>query len=387
MSEYQFYEFQAVDRRLTDDEMRALRQISTRATITPTNFINVYNYGDFRGNPAELIERFFDLHVYVANWGTNILMIRVPSTLLDLETARQYAPDEPALARSHGGHTIVELQSDMEEFFGWVEGDGWMDRLRAVRDELVAGDLRPLYLGWLMLVMWDEPDSEEPEPPVPPGLGELTPAQRALAEFLRIDDALIEVAAERSAPFEGHAPLEDELREWIAGLSTEAKDGLLVRAMLGEDALLGARLLKEFHEDQQAVTSGGNDAPARRTSGELFTAWQARVAARARENEARIARGHAIRMEQIAQRAEVLWQEADALAEARNSKSYAEAIEHLTALHEAAQHFGTSDEFERRRDALVAKHSRKSSFVEMARNVGTSRPSNGERHHWRLDLS
>jgi len=33
MSEYQYYEFRAIDRPLTDRQMRELREISTRATI------------------------------------------------------------------------------------------------------------------------------------------------------------------------------------------------------------------------------------------------------------------------------------------------------------------------------------------------------------------
>ncbi|MDH3316099.1 MAG: hypothetical protein OER43_10075 [Gammaproteobacteria bacterium] len=40
MSEYQYYEFQAIDRPLTQSQMRELRSVSTRATITPTRFVN-----------------------------------------------------------------------------------------------------------------------------------------------------------------------------------------------------------------------------------------------------------------------------------------------------------------------------------------------------------
>jgi hypothetical protein len=46
MSEYQYYEFQAVDRLLTQREMAELRALSARATITPTRFTNVYNWGN-----------------------------------------------------------------------------------------------------------------------------------------------------------------------------------------------------------------------------------------------------------------------------------------------------------------------------------------------------
>ena len=54
MSEYQYYEFQAIDRPLTADEMATLRQYSTRARITPTSFVNEYNWGDSAGFQMQL---------------------------------------------------------------------------------------------------------------------------------------------------------------------------------------------------------------------------------------------------------------------------------------------------------------------------------------------
>src|SRR5437667_10774728 len=55
MSEYQYYEFQAVDRPLTEREKREVRAYSSRATITSTRFVNYYNWGDFKGNPSAWI--------------------------------------------------------------------------------------------------------------------------------------------------------------------------------------------------------------------------------------------------------------------------------------------------------------------------------------------
>ena len=40
MSEYQYYEFAAVDQSLTPQQQAELRRRSSRATITPTSFIN-----------------------------------------------------------------------------------------------------------------------------------------------------------------------------------------------------------------------------------------------------------------------------------------------------------------------------------------------------------
>jgi hypothetical protein len=70
MSEYQYYEFQAIDRRLTDLEMAELRAHSTRARITPTSFVNDYSWGSFKGDEDAWMEKYFDAFLHLANWGT-----------------------------------------------------------------------------------------------------------------------------------------------------------------------------------------------------------------------------------------------------------------------------------------------------------------------------
>ena len=63
MSEYQCYEFVALDRQLTAKQMTELRAISTRAEITPTRFWNEYEWGDLKADSAKLLERYFDAHL------------------------------------------------------------------------------------------------------------------------------------------------------------------------------------------------------------------------------------------------------------------------------------------------------------------------------------
>ena len=60
MSEYQYYEFMAVDNPLNEKDMQALRNLSSRAQITPTSFVNEYHWGDFKGKPLSLMEKYFD---------------------------------------------------------------------------------------------------------------------------------------------------------------------------------------------------------------------------------------------------------------------------------------------------------------------------------------
>jgi hypothetical protein len=54
ISEYQYYDFRAIDRLLTKKEMGSLRSISTRAAITTTRFMNHYEWGDLNANPSKL---------------------------------------------------------------------------------------------------------------------------------------------------------------------------------------------------------------------------------------------------------------------------------------------------------------------------------------------
>ena len=112
MSEYQYYEFQAIDRPLTDGEMRKLRSYSTRARITPTSFVNHYEWGSFKGDEDAWMELHFDAFLYVANWGAHVLQVGFPSKLLPSKTARQYCPGGFTSVREKAGKVIVTFVSD-----------------------------------------------------------------------------------------------------------------------------------------------------------------------------------------------------------------------------------------------------------------------------------
>jgi len=123
MSEYQYYEFRAVDRPLTKQEMGALRAISSRAEITPTSFVNTYNWGDFKGNPDALMKKCFDAFVYVANWGTHRFMLRLPLWALKETPLSAYCAGDSASARETSDFVILEFQS-ANEGGDWEGGEG-----------------------------------------------------------------------------------------------------------------------------------------------------------------------------------------------------------------------------------------------------------------------
>jgi hypothetical protein len=288
VSEYQYYEFLAIDRPLDDGEQAEVRSLSTRATISATSFVNEYHWGDFKGDPRRLMERYYDAHLYVANWGTHWVMFRLPCDLLDPDVVEDYCVGEQASAWVAGEFIVLSFASEDDAGESDFDDDpeNLLSAIVGVRAELAAGDLRPLYLAWLAAYgVWERDEDafdraadDDLEPPVPPGLGTLTAAQRALADFLRLDDDLLATAAESSSPLEDTADDPDDLAAWVVHLPATEKDELLVRVALGEAARVRTELLHRYCGD----TAPANPHPARRSVADLLDATARRRADRGR---------------------------------------------------------------------------------------------------------
>jgi hypothetical protein len=379
-SEYQYYEFLAVDKPLTSNEMQQLRAFSTRARITPTSFINEYNWGDFRGDVNRFMTKYFDAFVYFANWGTHELRFRLPKASLDVSPAKRYCPCDYAHLRTAGEHIILKFLSEDEEG-GWVEDEGWMSSLAPLRADLMAGDLRCLYLGWLQCVGCNEVQEEEVEPPVPPGLRELTAPLRALADFLRVDETLIEVAAEVSPPLAAERDSAEELRAWIQTLPGPDKDSLLYRLAQESPMAVQREILRRFREarrPQPPVPETGG-----RTVGELLGIWnrqtqekQRRAAEKKAREEARrkkeAAAARQAYLDGLAQRAPQAWQQVGALIQTRQPKKYDEAAQLLRDLCDLADRQGKTAETRARLQALRDAHANKPSLLRRLDEAGLS---------------
>lgn len=268
MSEYQYYEFQAIDRALRPKEIDYLRGYSTRATITPTSFINHYEWGNFKGNEDAWVDRFFDAFLYTANWGTNVLKLRIPSKRLSLASARAFSCGDAVTARTKLGNTIVTLTSN-DETGDWDGDHPTLASMISIRNELARGDTRALYLGWLSGVQNGEVDEDAVEPPVPAGLGQLDASHDALAAFLRIDDGLLRAASRESAPLSPR-PKRRALAAWIRGLPAREKDNILVRVVTdGSNA--AAELFDRFSAEHRGELRNSVRSPRRRTVRDLIS--------------------------------------------------------------------------------------------------------------------
>jgi hypothetical protein len=383
MSEYQYYEFQAIDRPLTEKEMGELRSYSTRARITSTSFINDYSWGNFKGNENAWMEKYFDAFLYLANWGTHILKLRLPSRLLNIKTARSYCSDagETMYVSEKNGKVILTFVSDDETGGEWVEGEGCLSSINSVRAEMARGDMRALYLGWLLCLQGGELDDEDEEPPVPPGLGQLSASLESLVDFLRIDSDLLYVAAQASRRLEQTSPKIGEIRKWVGLLPAREKDDLIARFITGEEPALAAVLMRRFIEENDKRSRGDAEEVKRRTVGDLLQAAEERTKKRrelatrkAAEEKARRAREAEIarekHLDRIAEKEPELWTQMENLIATKLPKSYDRAVELLVDLRDLAVRRGEKEDFGSRLDALRASHLRKPSFIARVQKAG-----------------
>lgn len=368
MSEYQYYEFQAIDRPLSQAAQTELRSISSRAKITATSFVNEYSYGDLKAQPLKLVQSYFDLHLYIANWGSRHLYMKLPKRLVDPRRIETFlhAADCVELHR-HGDHSILVIERQEVESDGWVEGEGLLSGIAPLRSDLLAGDERLLYLLWLMAM--EEEDGVPEDTPEPlPGLGPLTGALQAFVTFFDIDPDLVAAAAERGGTSMDETAYTKAARQVIGTLDAKEQANLLLRVaendpFVATELRARIRAASKMAPDQKPRTAGdllrrAEAIGAERKQAAVKAAAEAKRIADAKRQQEREAR-----LKALGQRGEVAWRDVEAEIERRNATGYAAAVTLLADLRVLAQRFGTTDDFTRRVVALRQRHSTKRAFI------------------------
>lgn len=375
MSEYQYYEFQSVDRRLTQSEQEALSQLSSRAQISSSRAIFVYNYGDLPGPEKQLLIKYFDAMFYIANWGSLQLMFRFPKGLIDIELMQQYCVEDIVEVSEINNFVILEISINEEGGFdGWIEGEGNLSSLIGLRQEILQGDYRLLYLAWLKGITYldefdedederdddDEKDDDENddreglEPPVPPNFGKLSSSLQAFIDIFEVDEHLLKTAI--SASVTKDSIPESSIKEAIKKLERSEVDTFLLRLLKGESNLsieLGKKLSGMIEVRQE-------ENPGKRTIRQLLASAEKKEKKEEYriEQEAKAAR---IRdLEALAKRETAAWEEIDALIQKGTSNSYDEVVPLLLKLRDLADYQKQQIKFLTRLQELHNKYSSRS---------------------------
>mgnify|MGYP000479408666 CR=1 FL=1 len=378
MSEYQYYEFQAVDRPLGEVERRELRNLSTRARITATSFVNHYEWGDFKGDPARLMERYFDLFLYLANWGARCFSMRLPKQLVDAgDLERFLVDDDVAAIRVAGDNLIADFFIDEAEFEEWDDGSGWLAALAPLRSDVLNGDLRVFYLVWLMAVEIGHVRDSAVEPL--PGIAPLSASLGAFADFFGIDRDLVNAAADDGAAARPADPPPVAVESFVrSSLPEDEKVVLLLSLHEGDDPHLGAKFRRRCRQAIGFPTPAGSSlrtvaelrASARRLAEERRRIASEKATDERRRREEERAKARARRLAALAEREEDVWREVEDSISLRNAAGYGKATALLTDLREIAQGNGEKEEFARRLDAIRSRHGKKGRFLERLADAG-----------------
>jgi hypothetical protein len=369
MSEYQYYEFQAIDRPLTLKEQAEIRELSSRVKLTPTQAIFLYNYGDFRNKPEEVLAKYFDMMFYIANWGTWRLIFRFPKAIVDPQLFQTYALRNTIAITEIDKYIVLDLEIHQEEgVSGWVEGEGWLSQLLPLREDLLGGDLRLLYLVWLKMA----PElagyvlEEDPlEPPIPANLNELSPPLKAFIELVELDSELVAAAAQASQQqADSEVPLEDLLSK----LSAAERQKFLLK-LVRREAHVDLQLINRLKE----LAGVGKSIPQftaghRRLSELQSIADTVKSAHEDRERE-RARRQRVKELEALALREAQTWKKVVDLIELKQAKPYDEATALLKDLRDLALHQGKLPEFSERLDKIKSDYSNRSALMTRFRSI------------------
>ena len=364
MSEYQYYEWQAIDRVLTPEEQAAVERLSSHIDVTASQAIVEYSWSDFKHDPKQVLLEYFDAHLYLANWGSRRLIFRFPKGLLDESTIKAYCVPYHISFETSGNFQVLDIELDEEEGVDWVETNSVLSTFTRLRDDLLQGDFRLLYLAWLKAItldpFWDEDDEfEEPlEPPLPAGLNDLPPALDHFVRVFNVDPLLIKAAAETS-PRIKTAPAID-YHTLVTKLSPEECNHYLARIADGEPGAVLA-LRKHLSSFSRKVPESTRE---RRTIGHLFGQQeQLQLAEKQRKAEA-ARRSHADKMQRLAKRAPQIWPKIDLLLQSYTPKNYDEVTRMLVDLKQLAEFQGTQDAFQARLEALRTRFKTRSSLMQ-----------------------
>ena len=338
MSEFQYIGFRAAEKPVSDKDLEYMRQQSSRAEVTPWSFDNEYHFGDFRGDALNMLRRGYDIHLHYANFGIRKLLIGLSYNLPSAPGAGPYLAEDRLqfLKDKQGQGGILSISpyhesGDLDELWNVQE---ILDRLVPLRAEILAGDLRPLYLAHLAVMSDDEHDPEETtEGPVPAGLGNLTAPQRALAELFGLSNSLIAAAAEGNSEQpvqEGPGGLH---AGWLQGLPQATKDAWLLEWLADAHSSARSDMLAEFRKSRP--TAVWPTVQRGRTIAELESAAETIHEKAVRKAAETAARQRAKRLAAMAADPAPTLRETERLVKRRSRDSYVEIATLLKDLREA----------------------------------------------------
>ncbi len=247
-----------------------------------------------------------------------------------------------------------------------------------LRDEILRGDLRALYLGWLAGVCYREVEDDVLEPPPPPGLSRLTGAQQSLVQFLEIDEDLVTAAgaAEPLSPVEEVADKRAQ-EAWLAQLPADESAAVLKLLLGGQGQQAERQLRSAFLSWQRAQRPAVDSETRRRTVAELWSLAEGATAVRQQQESAKRKKAEAERntkreayLRAVAANRERHWESAEKDAQRGGASGYYAVKRTLIELAEAYTLCATRADFDQALADFMLRHGTRTALVKRLIEAG-----------------
>jgi hypothetical protein len=248
-------------------------------------------------------------------------------------------------AKGSGGILSLHPFHEEADFDGVWEKQKYLDAAIHVRDRLMNGDLRALYLLWLCAADNDDNDPEETiEPPVPHGIAETAIDGGEVLTFFGLDPLLLIAAGSGVSPALNAASESGPVDRWVESLDNQRAKEMLHRLLIGDTADEKARLLATIRDSQNP--DGWPTSDRRRTYGELLQKTEAlrteedakqtrKAQAKVKREAAKAERERADRMKEMLKNPDKWLRESERLVDAGGTSNYKAAADMLYDLREA----------------------------------------------------
>lgn len=330
---------------------------------------NTYNYGDFHGSEEKLL-KYYDAYFYIANWGTMLLGLAFPNGCLNPDLLPPYLRGGKRYENSLSvtrvdDRCIVWWSRNDDEGWGWTEGEGIINELVGIREEIMCGDYRALFLGWLADFdpeEWlDSGNTKAKIPPIPSNLGTLSASLSALIEQFPVDSDALAVAVALSQSVSAERT---PIATVIDNLSESEMRALLQRVGQGD----GAKVMSELN--RLTYPTAEKSTIPRMTCTE-FAVRALKVREERLKKEAAAAEAERKRKEEerrqhlasVRRRANIIWASLDPLMDQKIASAYDEVAAQLRDLRDAYKQSQETDSFQKRLETFSKRYARRPAMI------------------------
>ena len=299
MSEYQYIRFRAVDKPLDAKQLAFAEKQSSHSELSKWEMSVEYHYSSFRGDVDGLLRGGFDIYLAYANYGDREVRIRLPGGLaFSHSTLKAYLSLETITwkqdTKGNGGILTVAPYHESESVDEVWDFDTYLESLVKIREQLIKGDLRALYLLWLCAAYDDNEDpADTNEPPVPHGLNKMPARSIDLLPFFGLDPFTCEAAAIGVTDLAEVNDGSDPIETWANSISDQRSKTLLVRFLKDDPAASKAELLAEIRGSGSVVRR--RTTARERTLAEVLEATE-KLRSKDNDNQAKKAQAEARRV-------------------------------------------------------------------------------------------